>query len=104
MKRVSEKEKKDIFPWFNLLNKKWNSYDAFEDINLGIKPKAIAQNFIYLNNQEFEELLDYLDADDIDALDQLHKLAESELYLLKIIKTKIDFRNKVKFVDFSKKK
>ena len=49
------------------------------------------------------KFLENLDKDDIDALDQMQKLTESEFYVFKMIRDQIRFRKKVRFVDFKKK-
>ena len=97
------KEKKCIFEWLSWLNNKWNNYEAFIDFKHGINPKEVAENFVDLNRIEFLQLYDSLDKEDLDALDQIQKLAESESHVLKMIRDQIDYLNKVKYVDFKKK-
>ena len=104
MKETFEKETRDISAWFNWLSNKWNNYEAFIDFKYGGKPKDVAENFIELYKEEFVSLFDSFDNDDVDAIDQLQKLTESESHIFRIIKEKINIRNKVKFVDFTKKK
>ena len=104
MKECFEKNSKDISAWFNWLSNKWNNYEAFIDFQYGDKPQEVAENFIELHKDEFINLFDSFDNDDVDAIDQLQKLTESESHIFRIIKEKINGRNKVKFVDFTRKK
>ena len=102
MNGVAKGNSKDIFEWFNWLNNKWNNYEAFIQYEDGINPKEVAENFLDLNKRELLKFLDSLDKDDIDALDQMQKLTESEFHVLKMIRDQINFRKKVRFVDFRK--
>ncbi len=103
MNGVAKGNSKDIFEWFNWLNNKWNNYEAFIQYEDGINPKEVAENFLDLNKRELLILLESLDNDDIDALDQMQKLTESEFHVFKMIKDQLRFRKKVRFVDFKKK-
>ena len=103
MNGVAKGNSKDIFEWFNWLNNKWNNYEAFIQYEDGINPKEVAENFLDLNKRELLKFLDSLDNDDIDALDQMQKLTESEFHVFKMIRDQIHFRKKVRFVDFKKK-
>tara|TARA_B100000900_G_C20265553_1_gene587821 strand:+ start:173 stop:505 length:333 start_codon:yes stop_codon:yes gene_type:complete len=103
MKEIFEKDKNDISSWFNWLSNQWNSYEAFIDFECGDNPKEVAENFIELNREGFIDLFESVDKDDLDAIDQLQKLTESESHIFRIIKEKINSRNKVKFVDFKKR-
>jgi len=102
MNGVAKGNSKDIFEWFNWLNNKWNNYEAFIQYEDGINPKEVAENFLDINKRELLKFLDSLDNDDIDALDQMQKLTESEFHVFKMIKDQIRFRKKVRFVDFKK--
>ena len=104
MKEIIEKDKKDFSDWFNWLSKQWNSYEAFVDFEYGDNPKEVAEKFIELNREEFVNLFKSFDNDDLDAIDQLQKLTESESHIFRIIKEKINSLNKVKFVDFTQRK
>tara|TARA_Y100001968_G_scaffold327362_1_gene372253 strand:+ start:8384 stop:8716 length:333 start_codon:yes stop_codon:yes gene_type:complete len=104
MKEISEKDKLDNYGWFNWLSHQWNSYEAFIDFEYGDNPKEVAENFIEMNREEFIQLFESFDNDDLDAIEQLQKLTESEAHIFRIIKEKIHRRNKVKFVDFTKRK
>ncbi len=102
MNGLAKGNSKDIFEWFNWLNNKWNNYEAFIQYEEGVNPKEVAENFLDLNKGELLTFLESLDNDDIDALDQMQKLTESEFHVFKMIRDQIRFRNKVKFVDFRK--
>ena len=104
MKEITDQNKRDIFEWFSWLNKKWNSYEAFNDFDFGSNPKEVAEKFFDLNREEFQKSFESFDKDDLDAIDQLQKLTESESHVFKIIRQQIDYRNKVRFVDFTKKR
>ena len=102
MNGVVKGNSKDIFEWFNWLNNKWNNYEAFIQYEDGVNPKEVAENFLNLNKAELLKFLESLDNDDIDALEQMQKLTESEFHVFKMIKDQIHFRKKVRFVDFKK--
>ena len=103
MNSNTKEKSQNILCWLNWLSKRWNKYEAFIDFNEGINPREVAENFVHLNELEFSKLCEELDKDDLDALDQMQKLTESESYVLKFIKDQIDLRGKVKYVDFNKK-
>ena len=102
MNGVVKGNSKDIFEWFNWLNDEWNNYEAFIQYEDGVNPKEVAENFLDLNKGELLEFLKVLDNDDIDALDQMQKLTESEFHVFKMIRDQISFRKKVRFVNFKK--
>ena len=102
MNGVAKGNSKDIFEWFNWLNNKWNNYEAFIQYEDGVNPKEVAENFLDLNKGELSKFFEALDKEDIDALDQMQKLTESEFHVFKMIQDQINFRKKVKFVDFKK--
>ena len=102
MNGVVKGNSKDIFEWFNWLNDKWNNYEAFIQYEDGFNPREVAENFLDLNKGELYKFFEALDNEDIDALDQMQKLIESEFHVFKMIKEQIDFRKKVRFVDFRK--
>ena len=103
MKGIVKEKSKNILEWLNWLNNKWNNYEAFIDFNQGINPKEVAENFVDLNRSDFIKLFESLDKDDLDALDQIQKLAETESHVFKMIREQIDYRSNVKYVDFKKK-
>ena len=103
MNGVAKGNSKDILEWLNWLNNKWNNYEAFIQYEDGVNPKEVAENFLDLNKGELLKLLEALDNEDIDALDQMQKLTESEFHVFKMIRDQISFHKKVRFVDFKKK-
>tara|TARA_B100000674_G_scaffold464354_1_gene446241 strand:- start:125 stop:499 length:375 start_codon:yes stop_codon:yes gene_type:complete len=102
MNGIDTGNSKDIFEWFNWLNNKWNNYEAFIQYEDGVNPKEVAENFLDLNKGELSKFFEALDKEDIDALDQMQKLTESEFHVFKIIREQVSFRKKVRFVDFRK--
>ena len=103
MSGVTKGDSKAILECFNWLNNKWNNYEAFIQFEDGVNPKEVAENFLDLNKSELLKFLEAFDNDDIDAFDQMQKLTESEFHVFKMIRDQISFRQKVRFVDFSKK-
>lgn len=104
MKQLAEKEKKDFIKWINWLNTRWNDYEVFKDFEFGDNPKQVAENFILSNQKEFIEFFKNFDREDLETLDQFQKLAESESHVFKIMRNQIEYINKVKYVDFRKKR
>ena len=100
MNGVAKGNSKDIVEWINWLNNEWNNYEAFVQYADGVNPKEVAENFLDLNRGKLLKFLETLDGDDIDALDQMQKLTESEFHVFKMIRDQISFLNKVRFVDF----
>tara|TARA_Y100000589_G_C26984527_1_gene560013 strand:- start:513 stop:830 length:318 start_codon:yes stop_codon:yes gene_type:complete len=98
-----DKKSKNIFEWFNWLNNKWNKYQEYIDFQHGIQPKQVAENFFDLNKVEFLKFFESLDKDDLEAIDQIQKLTESESYVFKMIRDQILKESKVKYVDFRKR-
>ena len=95
MNGVAKGNSKDISEWFNWLNNKWNNYEAFIQYEDGFNPKEVAENFLDLNKRELLKVLESLDNDDIDALEQMQKLTESEFHVFKMIKIKYIFAKKL---------
>ena len=104
MKKSLNDKKNDIELWFNWLNQKLNSYEAFTDFDSGQEPKYVAEKFISLNRLEISEIFKNFDEEDQDALDQFQKLTECEWHVFRILKIQLETRNKVRFVDFKKEK
>ena len=102
MKKILREKNSEL--WFNWLTGKLNSYEAFTKFASGQNPEDVANNFISLNNMDITDILDKFDEDDKDTLDQFQKLTECEWHVLRILQKKLEFRNKVKFVDFKKRK
>ena len=103
MNRVAKGNSKDIFEWFNWLNNTWSNYEAFIQFEDGVKPKDVAENFLDLNKVEFLKFFEKIDSEDLDALDQMQKLIESESFVFKMIREEINNRRKVRYVDFKKR-
>tara|TARA_B100000212_G_C27056263_1_gene397838 strand:+ start:258 stop:581 length:324 start_codon:yes stop_codon:yes gene_type:complete len=104
MNIISGRNSKNIFEWLNWLNNKWNSYEAFIQFEKGVNPEDVAENFLDLNKLEFSKFFEVLDNEDLDALDQMQKLTESESHMFRIIKEEINYRRKVRVVDFKRNK
>ncbi len=104
MSGVAKGNSKDIFEWFNWLNNKWNNYEAFIHFEDGVNPKEVAENFLDLNQLELLKFCEEIDNEDLDALNQMQKLSESESHVLRLIKEQINNSRKVRFVDFKNHK
>ena len=91
-------------PWFKWLTRELNSYEAFEDFDLGKNPRDVAQDFISSKSIAISEVFENFDEEDKDTLNQFLKLTECEMYVFKILKKQIEIRNNVRFVDFKKEK
>ena len=104
MKKFVKEKNKNSESWFNWLTQKFNEYEAFNDFDSGKNPQDVAENFISINELGISEVFEKFDEEDKDALDQFQKLTECEWHVLRIIKSQLEFKNKVKFVDFKKKK
>ena len=103
MNGIVNNNSKSTFEWLSWLSTKWNSYEAFLEFKDGSNPKEVAEKFVDLNRIEFLKLFESLDKDDLDMIDQLQKLTESESHVFKMIRDQIDYLNKVKYVDFNKR-
>lgn len=90
--------------WYSWLITKLNSYEAFNDFASGLNPEDVAQSFISINSIAISEVFKKFDDEDIDILDQFQKLTECEAHVLRILKSKLELKNKVRFVDFEKEK
>ena len=103
-KIVREENTNESELWFNWLNRKLNSYEAFRDFASGQKPEDVAENFIEVNSLAISDIFDKFDEEDKDTLDQFQKLTECEWHVFRILKKQLEFRNRVIFVDFKKSK
>ena len=103
-KIVREENNNDSELWFNWLNRKLNSFEAFIDFAPGENPEDVAEKFIEVNSLGISEIFDKFDEEDKDTLDQFQKLTECEWHVLRILKKRLEFRNNVTFVDFKKNK
>ncbi|MBO8205092.1 restriction endonuclease subunit S [Prochlorococcus marinus] len=91
-------------PWFKWLTSELNSYEAFQDFASGKNPEDVAEDFISKNRFAISEVFKNFDEDDKDTLDQFLKLTECELHVFRILEKQIASRNKIRFVDFKKRK
>ena len=103
MKKIESEKKNDNQVWLSRLTGQFNSFEAFQEFAAGQNPEDVANNFISLNNIDISNIIDKFDEEDKDTLDQLQKLTECEWHVFRIIKNKLNFRNKVKYVDFTKR-
>ncbi len=104
MSKIINKKYNKTEPWFKWLTRKLNSYDAFQDFDSGSNPEDVAEDFISKNSNAISEVFDNFDEEDKDTLDQFLKLTECEWHVFRILEKQIALRNKIKFVDFKKKK
>ncbi len=104
MKKIVRENNNDSELWFNWLNRKLNSFEAFKDFSSGQNPEDVAEKFIEVNSLGISEIFDKFDEDDKDTLDQFQKLTECEWHVFRILKRQLEFRSKVTFVDFKKSK
>ena len=101
-KIISKQNKQEKEFWFNWLTRKLDSYEAFKEFDTGQKPLEVAEKFIAVNRLGISEIFQEFDQEDKDTLDQFQKLVECEWHIFSILKKQLEFRNKVKFVDFRK--
>ena len=104
MKKIINKKynKKEL--WFNWLTRELNSYEVFKDFALGKNPEDVAEDFISNNSNSISEVFENFDEEDKDTLDQFLKLTECEWHVFRILERQIALRDKIRFVDFKKKK
>jgi len=91
-------------PWFEWLTRELNSYEAFQDFDLGKNPREVAEDFISSKSNDIAEVFENFDEEDKDTLDQFLKLTECEMHVFRILEKQIALRNKIRFVDFKKRK
>ena len=103
MKKIINK-KYNNEPWFKWLTRELNSYEAFQGLDLGENPKDVAEDFISLNSMAISEVFKNFDEEDKDTLNHFLKLTECEMHVFKILEKQITLRNKIRFVDFKKRK
>ena len=104
MKKIINKKHNKNEPWFKWLTTELNSYEAFQDFESGNNPLDVAEDFISRNSIAISEVFENFDEEDKDTLDQFLKLTECEMHVFKILEKQIDLRNKIRFVDFKKRK
>ena len=102
MKKIINKKNNKNEPWFKWLTRELNSYEAFEDFDLGKNPEDVARDFISKNEINISEVFDDFDEEDKYTLDQFLKLTECELHVFKLLEKQLELRSKVRFVDFKK--
>ena len=104
MKKIINKKNNKNEPWFNWLTRELNSYEAFQDFALGKNPEDLAADFISNKRNAISEVFENFDDEDKDTLDQFLKLTECEMHVFRILEKQIEFRKKVRFVNFKKRK
>ena len=91
-------------PWFNWLTKKLNSIEAFDEFASGQNPEDVAEKFISLNNDAISQVFREFDEEDKDTLVQFQKLSEYEWHVIRILKSHLESKNNVRYVDFKREK
>ena len=104
MKKIINKSNIKNELWFSWLTRKLNSYEAFKEFESGKNPEDVAESFISVNRHRISKVLEEFDEEDKFTLDQFKKLTECEWHVFRILKTQLESRNKVRFVDFRKEK
>ena len=104
MKKIINKKHYKNEPWFKWLTRELNSYEAFQDFDSGKNPLDVAENFISSKSNAIEEVFEHFDEEDKDTLNQFIKLTECEMHVFRILEKQITLRNKIRFVDFKKRK
>ncbi len=104
MKKIINRRSNKNEPWFKWLTRELNSYEAFQDFAAGKKPEDVAEDFISCNSIAISEVFENFDEEDKHTLDQFLKLTECELHVFRILEKQIALRNKIRFVDFKKRK
>ncbi len=104
MKKIINKKYNKNEPWFKWLTRELNSYEAFLDFDSGKNPRDVAEDFISSNSIAISEVFESFDEEDKDTLNQFLKLTECEMHVFKILEKQIALRNKIRFVDFKKRK
>ena len=103
-KTITNQYNKKNEPWFKWLTRELNSYEAFEDFESGKNPLHVAEDFISRNRIAISEVFEDFDEEDKDTLDQFVKLTECEMHVFRILEKQIELKNKIRFVDFKKRK
>ena len=104
MKKIINEGHNKNEPWFKWLTRELNSYEAFHDFESVKNPRDVAEDFISRNSIAISEVFEDFDEEDKDTLDQFLKLTECEMHVFRILEKQIELRNKVRFVDFKKRK
>ena len=104
MKKIINKKFNKNEPWFKWLTRELNSFEAFNNFDSGKNPEDVAEDFISSNSIAISEVFGNFDEEDKDTLNQFLKLTECEMHVFRILEKQIELRNKVRFIDFKKKK
>ena len=104
MKKIINKNHDKNEPWFKWLTRELNSFEAFQDFDSGKDPEDVAEDFVSSNIIAISEVLENFDEEDKDTLDHFLKLTECEMHIFRILEKQIALRNKIRFVDFKKRK
>jgi len=104
MKKSINKKYNKKEPWFKWLTRELNSDEAFQDFVSGKNPRDVAEDFISRNSIAISEVFEDFDAEDKDTLHQFLKLTECEMHVFRILEKQIELKNKIRFVDFKKRK
>ena len=102
-KRINKKYNKNE-TWFEWLTRELNSFEAFHDFDSGKNPEDVAEDFISSNSNVILEVFENFDEEDKDTLNQFLKLTECEMHVFRLLEKQIALRNKIRFVDFKKRK
>jgi len=104
MKKIINKKYNKNEPWFKWLTRELNSYEAFQDFDSGKNPKDVAEDFISSKSIDIAEVFENFDEEDKYTLNQFIKLIECEMHVFRILQKQIALRNKIRYVDFKKRK
>ena len=104
MKKTINKKFNKNEPWFGWLTRELNSYEAFQDFASGKNPEDVAEDFIFKNRDAISKVFENFDEEDKDTLNQFLKLTECEWHVFRIIEMQIALKEKIKYVDFKKRK
>ena len=104
MKKLVNQKYNKHEPWFQWLTRELNSSEVFEDFDSGKNPEDVAEDFISKNKIVISEVFDNFDEEDKDTLEQFLKLTECEWHVFRILEKQISLRNKIRYVDFRKRK
>ena len=104
MKKIINKKRNKNEPWFKWLTREFNSHESLQDFDSGKNPEEVAKNFVSSNIIAISEVLENFNEDDKDTLDHFLKLTECEMHVFRILEKQITLRNKIRFVDFKKRK
>ena len=104
MKKTINKKYNKNETWFEWLTRELNSYEAFQDFDSGKNPKDVAEDFISINSIAISKVFEDFDEEDKYTFEQFFKLTECEMHVFRILEKHIELRNKIRFVDFKKRK